>query len=402
MIIYLIKSSISLIVFYVFFHLYLRNYKVLLFNRYYLISSLAFSLLIPFINLPVRSIYTLSNSLNKIPFIHEPSLQNEQILNNASIQQSFPNILLVLSISVSLVLVIRFSLNIVKIIKKISNSEKIKYPSFTLVLVNERILPYSLFSFILLNKEDFEDGKIENELIKHEETHCLQYHSIDIILLELINIVLWFNPLIWLFKRAIRLNHEYYADNSVLMQTKSTTYCTLLINLVIQNNTNLLVSNFEYSLIKSRLMMMTNNRPSHYMILKKISAIVLIFIIGILVSFSQDTIKPKNINTENPKKPQIEDAATATILKDKIMILQGNVKIKIPSDSTYIIIKSDSILFDKEKNFYSVHFGSLEKFSSVDNKLLEKTFFQDLTYYLESGRTTIKKIDSMILFEDNK
>jgi hypothetical protein len=406
MVTYLIKSTISLIAFYGFFHFFLRKHKVLLFNRFYLISSMIFSLLIPFVKIPVESIYTLSISINKIPFIQDSSLQSEQMLSNAPLQHLHQNVFPVLLFIISSFLVLRFSLNLLKITKKIYKSERIKNPNFTLVLVNEKILPYSFFKFIFLNKADFENEKVEKELIKHEEVHCLQYHSVDIIMLELINIVLWFNPIIWLFRRAIRLNHEYFADNRVLTQTDSSNYYSIFVNLLTQNNTNYLVSNFKYSLIKNRLIMMTNDGPLRNILLKKSSAILLFIAIGSIVTFSQKTINPKNTSIEvplsqktinprnsgidNAKKPQLVYANSATIF-DKIILFKGNVKIRIAdSDSSFTIIKADSATFDNEKNIYLAYFGTMEKFISGNPKPFKTTSFHNLRYDFKSGITFTK------------
>ena len=130
----------------------------------------------------------------------------------------------------------------------------------------------------------------------HEEAHCLQYHSIDLILLELIIIFFWFNPAIWLFKKAILLNHEYYADNRVLTDSDSNNYYQLLVNLVVQNNTYLMVSNFKYTFIKNRLIMLTKNGPPNNALLLKIAAISLFLFLGITLTFGQENNLPSNIS----------------------------------------------------------------------------------------------------------
>jgi hypothetical protein len=159
--------------------------------------------------------------------------------------------------------------------------------NLSLVLVDERTLPYSFFKYIFVNKSDYEDGKIEKELLIHEEAHCLQYHSVDIILIELIKLFFWFNPVLWLFRKEILLNHEYYADSKVLENNEATDYYKLLVNLVIQNNTSYLASNFKYSAIKNRLIMMTKDRPTHNAILRKIAAIPLFLIVGMTLTNGQ-------------------------------------------------------------------------------------------------------------------
>lgn len=290
---YFIKSTICLITLYGFYHFVLRHHKILIFNRFYLVFSLVFSLTVPLIEIPVSSGFTLTNSFNELTITPRYAIEGGQIMGNADISYSNRNILPIIFIAISSVLLLRFAINIFIITWKAKKYKKIEMGNLTLVLVEERTLPHSFFKYIFVNKSVYEDGKIEKELLIHEEAHCLQYHSVDIILIELINVFLWFNPFIWLFRKEILLNHEYYADNKVMENNDATDYYKLLVNLVIQNNTSFLASNFKYSAIKNRLIMMTKDRPSNNAILRKIAAISLFLIVGMTLTNSQD-IKQKD------------------------------------------------------------------------------------------------------------
>lgn len=300
MVTYFIKSAASMMVLYGFYYFFLRYYKILIFNRFYLISSLVFSLIIPLITIPVKSNFTLTNSLDKITFATGNVVQSKHFIADAAPAYLYQYVFIILFIIVSSVLLLRFTINIFKIIRKILRCKKVENGNTTLILVEEKTLPYSFFRYIFVNKSDFENGSILNELLLHEEGHCLQYHSIDIMLLELINVFLWFNPALWLFRKAITLNHEYCADNKVIANNESYNYNMLLVNLAIQNNTNYLVSNFKYSLIKYRIIMMTKNKPSNNAILRKIAAITLFLCLGVAFTFSQEIAKKdKMVNSQN-------------------------------------------------------------------------------------------------------
>jgi bla regulator protein BlaR1 len=131
-----------------------------------------------------------------------------------------------------------------------------------IVLSQKKILPYSFFQYIIVNKTEYEKGQIDYELIIHEQAHCQQYHSIDILFIEIIKIIFWFNPIIWILKKEMQLNHEYLADTKVLQTKSLKSYQDILLNLVFRNNSTYLASNFNYSLTKKRLIMMTkNNSP---------------------------------------------------------------------------------------------------------------------------------------------
>jgi beta-lactamase regulating signal transducer with metallopeptidase domain len=294
MIQYLIKSTFCLMVLYGFFHFFLRNQKILIFNRAYLITALIISLITPLIHIPIRSSLSLNSSIDRIALFTEPLIQNDQITVYATSQHLHPNVLLIPFIAITLVLFLRFALNILKIITKAKKSKRIENGNITLVLVDEKTVPYSFLRYIFVNKSDFEHNRIKKELLMHEEAHCLQYHTLDIILLESINILFWFNPAIWLYRKAILLNHEYYADNNVLEISDSLDYQILLFNHVIQINSNHLVSNFKYSFIKNRLIMMTRNKPSNSAFLRKITGIIILLCLSLTFSFSQDNTLKKN------------------------------------------------------------------------------------------------------------
>ena len=248
-------------------------------------------MLIPQIDIPIKSNFPINTSLERITLTTGQLIQGEARIENSPPSFTFQFILTALFIIISSIVLARFTINIFRILKKILRSKKVDYSKTTLVFVEDRILPYSFFRYIFVNQADYENGKIEKELLIHEEAHCLQYHSIDIIIIELLNIFLWFNPAIWLFRKSILLNHEYYADNKVLIYRDPIDYQQLLLNILLRNNSNYLVSNFKYSFIKSRINMMTKSNPLHKSILKKFSAISLFLVLAITLTFSQKVEK---------------------------------------------------------------------------------------------------------------
>jgi hypothetical protein len=382
MVIFFIKSTVSLIVLYGFFHFFLRHHKILTFNRFYLISSLVFSLIIPLIIIPVKSNLTLTNSLDKFTFITGHAIQGKEIIGDTTPIFTYPNILIVLYIIISSVLLIRFAFNIFKIIIKTIKCKKIEMVNISLVLIEDKTIPYSFFRYVFVNKSDFENGKIEKELLMHEEAHCMQYHSVDIIMVELINVFFWFNPAIWLFRKAILLNHEYYADNKVLVSNKFLDYHKLLVNLVIQNNTNYLVSNFKYSLIKNRLIMMTKSRPSDNAFFRKVAAIPLFLILAIILTFCQKINQQKDnvFNYQDEwwypilKKhnvvpsgfnnfERIFEMGTKNMINNRVVTLENAFILTRPDSAGYFILKSPLAYHDLDKNTIKGSDGIMETYN---------------------------------------
>jgi bla regulator protein BlaR1 len=313
MIIFFIKSTVCLFVLYGFYHFFLRNQKVLLFNRFYLVFSLFFSIITSLIVIHVKSNYALNTSIDKFTTTTGYFIKGNAIIENTYSIFTFQNILFSFYVVITSVLLIRFALNIFKLLSKINKNKKVDYQQTLLVLIKERSLPYSFFKYIFVNRSDYENGKIEKELLMHEEAHCLQYHSIDIIIIELMNVFLWFNPAIWLIKKEILLNHEFLADSTVLSTFELDDYQNTLLNIVLRNNSTCLASNFNYSLTKKRLIMMNKETKKDWAILRKITIIPLFLILVVTLAFAQENLK-------NGQKEGANDNKTIAVGKKGITL----------------------------------------------------------------------------------
>src|SRR5690606_8580264 len=111
---------------------------------------------------------------------------------------------------------IRFFINLIRLITRIYTHEKISLASGKLILMEVPCPPHSFFQYIFVNKQAYKNEAIDSNILKHEAVHGKQWHSVDVLFIELIQVFFWFNPLIFLYKEAIKLNHEYLADAAVL------------------------------------------------------------------------------------------------------------------------------------------------------------------------------------------
>ena len=158
---------------------------------------------------------------------------------------------------ITLFLLIRFAGGLMEIRNKIKAGSHQKMDQATLVLLDEPITPQSFFGYIFLDKEQFESGEIEPEILDHEITHIRQLHSLDVLFVELLKVIFWFNPLMYLYKHAVQLNHEFLADESVVKNGSSVTgYQNMLIRVCAGNKSMNTTSSINYSLTKKRLKMM--------------------------------------------------------------------------------------------------------------------------------------------------
>src|SRR5690606_22176119 len=207
---YLLKSAACLVLFFAFYKLILEQTSIHNFKRFYLFGSLLASFIIPLI--------TFTSYIEVSPMI---SVYSEAIpqLNYAEVEKTvnyWPFVLWTIYALGVLFFSIKFFRNLFSLIQQIRKNPKYKNTPFINVLLKETIIPHTFFNYIFLNKKQFENHEIPDEVIFHEETHARQKHSLDIIFVELLQIVFWFNPLFFFIKRSIKLNHEFLADRAVL------------------------------------------------------------------------------------------------------------------------------------------------------------------------------------------
>ena len=158
-----------------------------------------------------------------------------------------------------------------------------------LVLLDKPVSPHTFLHYIFLSKDEYSRQAIEPEIIDHESTHVKQKHSLDILLLELVQVFMWINPLILLYRKAIQLNHEYLADDAVIKQKEDiSTYQYLLLNKTAHTSTALLPSHFNFLIIKKRLTMMTKTTTRKKALL--IQWAVAPLVTGIALSFCLKTV----------------------------------------------------------------------------------------------------------------
>ncbi len=256
MISYLLKSGLLLLIFYAVYKLLLENEKMFRFNRAYLIGSLLFSFIIPLRLFSLEPLF--NNTLNTIQLEEIVIRSNRITFNETYILHNIFDSLKQVYVVVAIVLAFHFILNLISIFRKlrIKNSQFINGEK--VILTEEPTLPYSFWNAIFINKTEFEMGKIPSELIAHEKAHLEQKHTLDILFIEILQIVFWFNPVIYVFKKAIKLNHEFLADEAVNKQFKSVkSYQSLLLDFASNNTAISLASNINYLITKKRLLMMT-------------------------------------------------------------------------------------------------------------------------------------------------
>lgn len=365
MIIYILKSSLSLIVMFGLYWLMLRREKLFIFNRIFLIFSILFSLSIPFISIPIgiqnnepqgNILTTLNSAIPSYSSEQNPSgnltyqsfNETEPLLAPVSGGINYSQVLLLLYITGVVLLLVRFVRNIFFIYRQMQMSEKITYSGKMLVLTSHQINPFCFFNTIFVSKRDYLNNDIAEELLTHELEHIRQSHSIDIIFIEIVKIIYWFNPILILYSRAIRVNHEYLADNGVIQGSSDIKdYADKLINYISCKRNVPLTSGFNPSLTRKRLIMLTKSRSrminygARIFITLNLAA-ALLLVLSFTPSYSNPITIDQNMNVFSDKKSVKAEKNTSETQKvEKLIIVDGVVYTK----------KLDDIPIESIQNF---------------------------------------------------
>jgi beta-lactamase regulating signal transducer with metallopeptidase domain len=279
------------------YHLFLEKEKMHRFNRWYLLGSIVFAFVVPFISISIQSttLPVISDNYFAIPEqINTNSLTALQPSLIAEKPHSPIPILPITYCLITVLLLIRFTRNLYRLLSAASKNKSIAYRGSKLVLLKEKVVSHTFLNNIFINEEDFSNKKIEEELFTHELAHVKQKHSLDIIFLEILQTLFWFNPLFILYKKAIQLNHEFLADDAVIKTYQDIpAYQFLLLEKISLNSKSYLASAFNYSVTKKRLVMMTRTSTRRMKLIKQIA--VLPLLTSAIFVFSSKNIKAASI-----------------------------------------------------------------------------------------------------------
>ena len=216
---YIVKVNLSLAIFYLLYAMLFRKDTFIRLRRYYFLSAIIFSLSYPLL--------TVSALGNLIDFSSPPPQQEVSVFIGELSMETIvvddaPSISLIQAVEMAmatgiLFFIFRFMWQLFSIIRIKSRSEKKQLHGYTFYQLKDEITPFSFYNwiFIHLGRHTKEELK---QILLHEQTHVNQWHSLDVMLSEMICITFWYNPIVWFMKRDVAINLEYLADNAVLQK----------------------------------------------------------------------------------------------------------------------------------------------------------------------------------------
>ena len=348
--IYILKSSVCLVLFYLFFRLLLSKETFHRFNRMALLGVLFFSLLIPCIEVTTRHQVEVQQAVLSIEQLLLMAELEATPANVGAVQEtsaiSWVQVVLLVYLSGILFLACRNIYSLICLFRLIHSGKHEKLEKgVTLVVHNQEIAPFSWMKYIVISRKDLEENG--REILIHEMAHIHHRHSVDLLVADICIFFQWFNPGAWLLKQELQNVHEYEADETVINEgVNAKEYQLLLIKKAVGTRLYSMANSFNHSKLKKRITMMLKEKSNPWARLKYLYVLPLAAIA--VTAFARPEISEK---VEEISAVKVNDLAEIVEKKS-----EENV-VKEPIDTTknkvvvvgYRTEKKDSVLTSGKK-----------------------------------------------------
>jgi N-acetylmuramoyl-L-alanine amidase len=289
---YILYTIINLSCAYFIYRVFLRPQKTFQFNRFYLLITLLLCLISPIVEL---QFFSSAPSITEVSFSNsELIIEKEQIIDTSVVSKTKKNIdgninyMLWFYLMGSMIFIIRFSKNLFQLYR-LSLKSYTKHNSLKLIPIENLKNPSSFFNYLFINPADLKNKKFLKNVIEHEQVHSLQFHTLDVIFIEFVLCFFWFNPFVWLYRMAIKQNHEFIADElSIKSGIDINTYLQSIICSRPKEQRIHFASGFNFTQIKNRIIMLHQSKSTVLNRILKVGLTIVLFAgVFVLSSFKK-------------------------------------------------------------------------------------------------------------------
>ena len=326
--IYLIKSSGLIALFYLAYHFMLRKETFFTSNRWFLLLGLFTSVLLPLV------VFTKIIWVEPTPLNYDwSSLPITTTVNEDHTEEYIYLGLAVLYCMGALFLLTKFGFDFYSLQKVFKGKIIKRQADFKFIDLQDNLAPFSFFNTIVYNSSLYSSSELEN-ILEHEKVHSEQNHTVDVLLSRLFCILFWFNPFIWLYKKAILQNLEFIADSEATKKiSDKKAYQFTLLKITTHPNCVAITNHFYQSLIKKRIVMLNKNQSKksnswkYTLVLPALVAFVSLFQIETIAQekkSEQIITGPSKTNENSVDVYKINKNTTDEELKEKSSNLKEN------------------------------------------------------------------------------
>ena len=357
-----IKSALVLTVLWLPYALLLRREKFFRFNRIVLLTILLLSLFIPLLNVPVLRFETASRGIVEIGMPQawvevQERFRNALLLPEVVVSSQradmplwwFPrwqvllSLLYIIGVAVSMFLAVRKFVRMIRFIPSACLWTD-RQGSATIYCHAASVVPFSWMRSIVISESDYEQNG--RTILLHEQAHVRLHHSYDVLLVQFMKIMQWFNPCIYLLEMDLRDVHEFQADDAVLSSgITAHSYQLLLIKKAVGSSSYTFANSFNHSLLKKRITMMLQKKSSPWRMARAIylapCAVLLALLLATpqLSSCKQDGGKVSENSENSSENPEgISVSASSDTLQSPVTKQQIQVKGKDGESTTLNVL----------------------------------------------------------------
>ena len=360
--VYILKSSVCLAAFYLFYRLLLSRETFHRFNRIALLGVIILSVAIPFIRIMTDEPVAIQRPLQNLEYL----LQMAQMQTEIQVQtsQSFWLPLLFVVYLVGCVFFFaRFLYSTIRICRMIGMGEEQVLPDGSkLVVTDETVCPFSWMGYIVISQKDMEESG--EEILTHEMAHIRARHSVDMLICSFCVILQWFNPAVWLLKQELENIHEYEADESVINHGIDAKHYQLLLikKAVGSQRFTSMANSFNHSKLKKRITMMLKRKSNPWARLKYLYVLPLTAVavvafarpeisreLGKISSAKISEIVPVKEVIEPKKAEPVVEVVPAPVEKPAIKEVVASAPQVVKVIKTEAKANKDSVTQEKEK-----------------------------------------------------
>ena len=338
---YLLLATIGTVLFFGSYWLLMRRETRFTMVRYYLLGTLLLSLLLPFIHLPLirqanydgndaaeTAQMTYSNTPDGMAMTYTSTkggvseirlTQDNNGMRRISLSEggTTPTILdkvvdilpIIYWIGVAVTMTL-LTLRLARLQRRFGRLQYKMQEGVKVSVLNDDTPAYSFGKHVVLGRNGFNPTEMQ-QLIGHEMVHVRQRHTLDLLLCEVVKVILWFNPFVYLYQRELKRVHEYQADNAMLATDNGAAYAELFYHQVSGKPYSVIGNTFDYSLVKKRIAMMARRRSRHGGLLPLV-VLPIAFVVLLAGCVSRQTmegfyeVSSIELKSDNPAEPTLQ------------------------------------------------------------------------------------------------
>ncbi len=411
--VYILKSSVCLTMFYLFYKLLLSRDTFHRFNRIALLSLIMLSVIIPFCEI----------TLEETTVIQRPVMDLENLLAAVSMRTSTESasqsvwlrVMVIAYIIGGILTLCQFAYSFYALFWLMRQGTPKLVDGIHLILTDQSVAPFSWMRYIVMSRDDYlsagetiEESGIE--IMTHEMAHVKARHSIDLLISEVCILFHWFNPSAWLLRQELQNIHEYEADESVLNQgVDAKKYQLLLIKKAVgaQRFTSM-ANSFNHSSLKKRIAMMLKQKSSPWARLKYLYVLPLAALTVVVFARPEishelekiSSVKISEIISVQEKKEPKRNVEVDTLAKDSVI---SEKDIQAIQEKVSAVMEKYQLELDKAMKTIKIDDEAVQEASKV------KSSFSGIVYIdgVESSKERMEnlnpdRIASMNVYKGNE